>query len=74
MFLIKLRSVITWLKQRGKHVIHLEKDHKKLALGISLGVYIALCPFIGFHTAMVFLCAWLFRLHVGVLLTVSNAH
>lgn len=47
-----------------------QSDHK-LAIAISLGIYIALCPFQGFHTILIFLCAWLFRLNLAVLFATS---
>ena len=63
--------MISWLKERGLRLIRLEKNSTKLAFGCSLGIYIAFSPFVGLHTAMVFLCSWLFGLNIAVLLTVS---
>lgn len=63
--------MIAWLKERGSQLLRLEKDPTKLAFGCSLGIYIALSPFIGFHTIMSFLFSWLFGLNITLVLTVS---
>lgn len=43
----------------------------RLTISVCLGVYIAFCPLVGLHTAMVFFLGWLFSLHTPVLLAVS---
>lgn len=43
----------------------------KLTLSTCLGIYIAFCPFVGFHTALVFLFGWLFALYTPIILAVS---
>lgn len=35
------------------------------------GVWIAFCPFLGLHTALVFLCSWLFSLNISIVLGLS---
>jgi len=40
-----------------------ERSPNKLALSFCVGIYIAFCPFIGFHTLMTFALAWLLRLN-----------
>jgi uncharacterized protein (DUF2062 family) len=56
-----LRSLLT--KERSPH---------KLALSVSLGIYIAFCPFIGFHTLITFLLSWLLGLNVVVVWIVCH--
>jgi uncharacterized protein (DUF2062 family) len=48
-----------------------ERCPRRLAFSVSLAVFIAFSPFVGFHTAMVFLFAWLFTLNAAVLLALS---
>ncbi len=66
-----MKRIITWFKQRGMQLLRLEKDRARIALGGSLGIYIAFSPFIGFHTAMTLVCAWLLGLNAALLFTVS---
>ncbi len=49
-----------------------ERCPDRLALSLSLGVYIAFCPFVGLHTALVFIFAWLLSLNGLLLLAISN--
>jgi uncharacterized protein (DUF2062 family) len=42
------------------------------AYAIAWGVYIAFCPFIGFHTLMTFGIGWLFALNVPLMFVVSH--
>lgn len=44
-----------------------ERSVKKLAFSFCLGIYIAFSPFVGFHTIMVFVLAWLLSLNTAVL-------
>ena len=48
-----------------------ESCPRRLAFSVSLAVFIAFSPFVGFHTAMVFLFSWLFALNAAVLLAIS---
>ena len=48
-----------------------ERCPRRLAFSVSLAVFIAFSPFVGFHTAMVFLFSWLFALNAAVLLAIS---
>ena len=63
--------MVSFIKRTITKLVQLESSDLKLTLGSCLGVYIAFSPFVGFHTAMVFLFAWLFGLNVMVLLSVS---
>ncbi len=56
-----------------KNLILKEKSPHRLALAFCLGNFIAFSPFIGLHTIMVFICAWVFGLSLPVMLTVSMA-
>jgi uncharacterized protein (DUF2062 family) len=47
-----------------------QSDHK-LAVAVSVGIYIAFCPFQGLHTILIFACAWLLKLNFAVLLATS---
>ena len=49
-----------------------ERCPDRLALSLALGAYIAFCPFVGLHTALVFVFAWLLSLNALVLLAISN--
>lgn len=49
-----------------------ERCPDRLALSLSLGVYIAFCPFVGLHTVLVFAFAWLLSLNALLLLAISN--
>ena len=49
-----------------KMLVLKERSPHKLALSFAIGNYIAFCPFIGLHTAMIFLFAWIFKLNTAV--------
>ncbi len=63
--------VIKVLKQVGVRLLNYERCAHKLSLSCCVGIYIAFSPFVGFHTAMVFLFSWLFALNFAVILSVS---
>jgi uncharacterized protein (DUF2062 family) len=48
-----------------------EKSSSKIALAVSLSVYIAFSPYIFFHTVMVFMLAWFFSLNCMLMLAVT---
>jgi uncharacterized protein (DUF2062 family) len=54
-----------------KQLIEKEDNHQKLIYSCCVGMYIAISPFIFFHTAMVFLFGWLFALNIPVMFAVS---
>jgi len=62
-----------WSVAQYTALIQKEHSPKRLAISSCVGIYIAFSPFIGFHTAMVFLFAWAFALNFAVLLAVSCA-
>ena len=43
-----------------------ERSPNKLAISFAVGIYIAICPFVGLHTLMIFIFAWVFRLNTAV--------
>lgn len=63
--------VIERIKKVFKQLLLKERSPKKLALALSVGIYIAFSPFPGFHTLMVFAFSWLMSLNVGIVLASS---
>ncbi len=55
--------MIAKIKLKIKELLNLNDSPKKIALAFSVGVFIAFSPILGFHTLMVVLVAWLFRLN-----------
>jgi uncharacterized protein (DUF2062 family) len=53
-------------KQKLFKICNVYRDSTNIVPSCCVGVYIAFSPFIGLHTAMVFLFSWLFRLNVPV--------
>ncbi len=60
-----------WIKGIFTRLLSYERCLHRLTLSCCMGIYIAFCPFVGFHTALVFLFAWLFALNFAVMLSVS---
>jgi uncharacterized protein len=54
-----------------KSLLKQEYCAHKFALSCCIGAYIAFSPFIGLHTAMVFLFSWLFTLNAAIIFAVS---
>jgi uncharacterized protein (DUF2062 family) len=63
-----MSRIRTWLAD----LLQRERCAKRLALSISLGVFVAFSPLIGLHTIMIFLFARLFRLNVALLFAIST--
>ncbi|MBI1823144.1 MAG: DUF2062 domain-containing protein [Nitrospirae bacterium] len=55
--------MIAKVKIKIKELLHLNDSPRKIALAFAVGVFIAFSPILGFHTIMVLLSAWLFRLN-----------
>jgi len=55
--------MIDKIKDKFREVLHLNDSPRKIALAFAIGVFIAFSPILGFHTIMVLLVAWLFRLN-----------
>jgi len=59
------------IRQRFKAILHklVEKQRcpQRLSRSFCLGAYIAFSPFIGFHTLLVFTCAWLLSLDIAAM-------
>lgn len=64
-------SIFKTLYNKVRMSLQNERCPRRLAFSVSLAVFIAFSPFVGFHTAMVFLFAWLFALNAAILLAIS---
>lgn len=62
---------MVWAKNFLKKLMQQERSPEKLALSFCVGNYIAFSPFPFFHTVMVFLFSWLFKLNLGVTFATS---
>jgi len=71
MLLFQMYMLVKRIHSFLDRVIMHERSPRRLALTVSLGVYIGISPFIGFHTIMTFLFGWLFALNLAVLFAVS---
>jgi hypothetical protein len=60
-----------WIVGFFKSLICYDSSPDKLALSFCVGNFIAFSPFLGLHTAMVFVFSWLFKLNLGVVLATS---
>jgi uncharacterized protein (DUF2062 family) len=60
--------MVARVKNKFKELLHLSDSPRKIALAFAVGVFIAFSPILGFHTIMVLLAAWLFRLNPVALL------
>lgn len=56
--------LINYIKNTLKRLVYEERSAEKLALSFSVGIFIAISPFIGFHNIMVFVFASFFRLNL----------
>lgn len=62
------------LREKLRLVLTIKDSPVKLALSFAIGVFIGMSPFLGIHTALGIVCAYLFRLNkfvtiVGVYIT-----
>lgn len=57
-------SLLSSTQQILRKVLHVEESSARTAGAFSLGVFIAFSPVYGFHTLLVFFCAWAFRLNL----------
>jgi len=56
------------IKKLIRKITHAEGTPHKIALAVSIGVFIAWFPIFGTHTALVFFLSWLLRLNPAVML------
>ncbi len=56
------------IRKRLHDLLHLDDPPHRLALALSVGVFIAFSPLFGLHTVMALLVAWLFRLNLAAVL------
>ena len=70
---MNIKNILKILKNKSvsffTSLVLKESSPEKMALSFAMGVYIAICPFVGFHTAMIFIFAWMFRLNTAVTFT-----
>lgn len=64
--------IIQKIKQFGKKLLLTETSIRKLALSISLGIFIAFSPFVGLHTFMAIALCWLLSFNLVVTIAVSS--
>ena len=57
------------IKELMHHLLHLDETPHDLAKSLAVGVFVAFTPFLGLHTVVVLLLAWVFRLNKVVALT-----
>jgi hypothetical protein len=58
-----MRAIINKIRQKARHILHLDESPRNLAQAFAVGVFVGFSPFLGFHTVMVLLLAWAFRLN-----------
>ena len=63
--------VLTQIRSLAERLVAKEQCAHKLALTSVLGVFIAISPLIGGHTAMTFLFGWMFGLSIPAIFAVS---
>lgn len=61
-----INKIIRGLQKTIYEIIIKERSPQKLAFSCCLGIYIAFSPWVGFHTIMVFVLSWLFRLNATI--------
>lgn len=59
------------MKQFFINLAKKERSASNFALACSVGIYIALSPFMGLHTIMIFFFAWLLRLNLPITFAVA---
>ncbi len=60
-----------FIARHGKRLLLHERSPKKLALAVSVALYVAISPFLGLHTIMLVVAGWMFNLNIPVLIIVS---
>lgn len=63
--------MLAYIKKQGIKLLSYESCAHRFTLSACMGIYIAFSPFLGLHTAMVFLFSWLFALNCAIVLAVS---
>lgn len=54
------------LKEGFEHILKLDDQPHKVALGFSIGIFSAFTPFIGFHLVIAAFFAWILRVRIRV--------
>ena len=60
-----------FIAHHAKRLLLQERSPKKLALAVSVALYVAISPFLGLHTMMLVVAGWAFGLNIPVLILVS---
>ena len=60
-----------FIARHGKRLLLQERSPKKLALAVSIALYVAISPFLGLHTIMLVVAGWVFGLNIPILILVS---
>lgn len=63
--------MMKWVQKIFARLMQYERCVQTFTLSCCVGIFIAFSPFVGFHTAMVFLFSWLFALNFSVVLAAS---
>jgi uncharacterized protein (DUF2062 family) len=66
-----ITTIFAYARHIAIKLLAYERCIHRLTLSCCIGIYIAFSPFVGLHTAMVFLFSWLFALNFAVILLVS---
>lgn len=66
-----VRMIRDLFNRAGNRLLFRTTSSTWLAVSCCVGVYIAFCPWVGFHTILVLASAWFFPLHGAVMLAVS---
>jgi uncharacterized protein len=63
--------VFSWrrFREHVTHVLHLDEEPSRLAMGMAVGVFIGLTPLYGLHTLLALVVAWVFRLNKAATIT-----
>ncbi|MGH7263410.1 MAG: DUF2062 domain-containing protein [Candidatus Rokuibacteriota bacterium] len=63
--------ILSWRRFREgvTHVLHLDEDPSRLAVGMAVGVFIGVTPFFFLHTLLALLVAFVFRLNKAATIT-----
>lgn len=70
--LLKCKALpVSYLQQICERFLSINASPKKIAISLSVGIYIAFSPFIGLHTLMVLAASWCFRLPIAVIFAAS---
>jgi len=67
-----MKTLLTKITTTFRTAITSGVSPSKLALSTAVGLYVAFCPFIGFHFLLVLASSWLFSLNFPLTLAVTS--